>query len=310
MELELKGGPCLLKKRWHYDEETEEGGYRESDVTRHAVAYLFETVTLAEDVTLADLFRLLDMNPELLQVYQRNWAKELLDEVKDLLSAPASLQNTAYDPQALEYLELYQLWELDSVSGELDPLHRLNFHGIGVELLEDSADGFEKKGSRIQWGISFTSPRELLHLPLRINPDVRVCESNLDSARNGHELVRYKNPGVTLGQVIEGVLWELSFHGGPEERQADKEELTRRCDEVSAGTANLVAVDLFREEIEKLGTLVPGAVEQVPLEELYRFIRSVPDTANASEAVLAQYGLTLNCAGLTGMELRRLLRKA
>lgn len=58
---------------------------------------------------------------------------------------------------------------------------------------------------------------------------------------------------MTLGQVIHGLLWELCFHGGPQEQQEVIEELERRVAEVDAGTVELVSGDSLFERLDRPG---------------------------------------------------------
>lgn len=273
--LTLNPGPRLTVVR-----SVEEDGKRRPltvDVTGRAHEFLFETVTLAEGVTLADVLGLLDASPVLASVFRQDFSEELLAHARKGLS-PKFVPG--YDPEGIEYLELYQIWHLHTGTQTYQPTHHLSFHGIGYELREDrDAGGYtEKAGTRIQWGISLTDVRELLSLPLRIRKDVRVCEDDFDAKNYGRELQAVQLEGVNLGQVLHGVLWELSFHGAPQDQEEVRSELQERVDEVHAGTAERVEGDSIFEEWDRPGIeQLFDSIGEYRVGEVTRALRDLED---------------------------------
>ncbi len=254
-DLTLHPGPQLTTIR---SQEDAEGRRRpvKVDVTSRAHEFLFDTVTVAEGVTLADIFGLLNACPELVGIYRRHFSKELLAHANKGLS-PKYVPG--YDPEGIEYLELYQVWNFNTATKTYQPVGRLSFHGIGFELREDRDMGgyVEKAGSRVQWGVSLSDIRELLSLPIRIRQDIPVCEDDFSAKAWGKTLDTVRVEAVTLGEVLHGVLWELSFHGAPSEQEEFREQLQTQVEEIRSGTAELVdGSDIFddwdRPAIEKL----------------------------------------------------------
>jgi hypothetical protein len=242
MKLQLVSGGKLLRTDWVYDEEKGEGSNVTTEIAEgQEISFLFDAVELASDLKLNDLFILLKQNPLLLAIYRRDWAKEFLEEY-ERISSTAKPYTGEYDPKEVEYLELYWQWDKNSSTGEIQGIHRLNFHGIGFELREDQMqDSYVtyRKGQRINWSISFSPLQELINLPLRLNPKVLICEDDSDSPnfmKTIDETTRIPNP--MLGQVLEGILWELSFHGSPEDKLEAKAELDERITEVKKAIAN------------------------------------------------------------------------
>ena len=237
----FRPGPVLVAQRWVRDGNTNPVRPLEYDVADRAHEYLFETIEMDSRVTLADLFRLLDRDPVLRQVFRRDWAEELCAEARKGPLTPLS-SNPARQ-EGIEWLELYQEWNLDTARSTYLPTQRLQFHGIGVVLQEDAVEHDRRKGDRITWAVSLTPVRELLTLPLRINPEVLVREDDLDSASYGLEIARVRHPDLTLGQIIGGVLYELGFHGGPDEQAEFAATLKRRMDEVDSGAVKPINAD-------------------------------------------------------------------
>lgn len=313
MKLILSPGPRLTYRDWEYDESRDEGAYVDLDVTKDASRYLFDNVAIDLGVTLRDIFLLLDIDPLLQDIFARDWAKELLAEM--MSGNAAAAPSIKYDPEGIEYLELYQIWSQDSFSEELQPIHRLDFHGVGFVLREDVVrDGRVdyRAGERIKWGVSFTSPMEMLHLPVRLNPEVILCEDNVDSVNHGKEICRMLNPGVTLGQVIHSMLWELSFHGAPESRDEESAKLKSLAGEVHSGEGiTHRSADLFSGYKATQASCFTDAAGCAP-DDLFDALQVIGDHDNA-EAVLqeklrANIRLKPEFSGMTGMELRGYVR--
>lgn len=224
--LKLKPEGILTNTKWVYDEETEKGSYVETDISNQLISWLLEPVELDPDLRLRDLFALLARNDAALVVFRRDWANEYVAEYVRVLDQAAPYTGE-YDPEGIEYLELYRTWEIED--GNLIGPNRLDFHGVGYELQEDVKDGDYvtfQKGRRINWAIDFSPLADLLNLPLRLNPEIKVFENYKATG------AEYKMPDALLADVIRGVLWELSFHGGPTEMAEASAELTRRTSEV------------------------------------------------------------------------------
>ena len=273
----------------------------EVDVTGRAHELLFELITIHTETTLADIFRLMEASPLLQKFYRRDFAEELCAEArKGAVESPARGpagpsqgrtpectaqrfpdQRASHD--GIEFLELYQQWGLDTSTNEYSGMQRLHLHGIGHELAEDLPEERRKKGERIEWSVSLSPLRELLALPVRVNTEVRVTEEDATAKAYMSEIRRVRNAEVTLGQVIHGLLWELSFHGGPQEQREVSEDLERRVAEVDAGTVELVSADDVFEPLYKPGC--DALFEELggrSTREIAAAIRDIDDDQNAA----------------------------
>jgi hypothetical protein len=252
-DLTLHPGPSLIARRWETDGKYDDGQWRELDVTARAHEYLFEVVGVNADVTVGDIFRLLDANPLLQQVFRRDFAEELCAEARKGPVDAVKVEGDAAADERIEYIELYQHWTFDSSTKVYGPTQHLQMHGVGGVLQEDSVEHHRKTGERIQWSVSLTPLRELLAFPLRVNANVQVTEDDLNAKAYGTAISQVRHPDVTLGRVIHGLLWELSFHGGPQLQLEVAQELKERVAEVKAGTAELVSADDFFEDLDRPG---------------------------------------------------------
>jgi hypothetical protein len=203
--LTIKKGGKLARTGWKGDTWVTE------DVTDRAISLLFEQCDLEEGVTLRDLFLLLNTELEIFDCVLGNWCKEIVQEG---LAAP-STRNLGFDK-----LELY--WHIGTTTEDgktrLFGHHFPEFHGVGKA---DENDRYYPVGERISYSLSFLSSSDLVDLPLELCTESKLFDED-DWQKQPTPL---GEAPFTLGQILYGVLWELSFYGAPEDRDARGEEL-------------------------------------------------------------------------------------
>lgn len=264
------------------------------DISRGAHQYLFESVALHPQVRLRDLFLLVDGDPLLKGVFRRDFVQEILAHVRPALRAP--LKPVVYDPQELEFLELYATWHHNSSTGEQYGMDVLHLHGVGFVLKDALDEGYgcvHEAGSRIHWSISLSDPLTLLDLPLVVRTTADVCEDDIDSCRYGRTVRTVPLPRVRLAQLLHGVLYELSFHGAPEQTQAFAQSLREQVDEIKAGTAETHEVDLDELFSDDAHESLSAFLQQwAPLSlRAVRFaLRGLEDDAPVQAALTAELG--------------------
>ena len=309
----LRPGPQLVMRACRPEPGDVGGRLKEVDFTGRAHELLFERVTLHAETTLADIFRLMEASPLLQKSYQRDFAEELCVEARKGAAKPLANARTAHE--GIEFLELYQEWGLDTSTNEYSGMQRLNLHGIGHELAEDLPEENRKKGDRIEWSVSLTPLRELLSLPVRVKDEVRITEEDATAKAYMSEIRRARCADVTLGQVIHGLLWELSFHGGPQEQLEVSEDLKRRVAEVDAGTVELVSPDDVFEPLYKPGC--DALFEELggrSTREIAAAIRDIDDDQNAAAWLERVFGGAVEVKpqfrNRSGREFRKAFRAA
>jgi len=218
-----------------------------TDVTQRAAAYLLEEVRVEGDVHLRDVFALLQDNPVLLQVFERRHASEFVDETRSV--DPLTFTGE-YDPLGTEYLELFHGWEIDQETGEVAGGQRLGLRAVGFELRDDQElSGCEyPRGSRIRYAVALSPLAELLNLPLRVNDDVCLAEA-FGGTQTAYDALPNLRVRPTLAQVIEGVLYEISLGGMPDERA----EVVEKLKQASADEAGWTTYDSAEALLESMG---------------------------------------------------------
>lgn len=202
MSLTIKsGGQIVLSK---YDEP-------DKDVTEYALSYLMEECVLDDDVTLRDIFLILQRDLSIYKMLIGNWVDEIVAE--GLSGKPFE-----GDPEdcKIDYLELY--WEMavkigkkPSFSGYLFP----QFHGWGTwtdKIFPNQPDDY--KGGI---AVGLTPTYELIDIPVKLRPTATVTISKNYRQKND-DIQEYVNPEYSLFQILYAIIWELSFFGKPESR--------------------------------------------------------------------------------------------
>jgi len=316
-ELQLFPGPRLVRKSWVYDDDKSVGDWVSTDVTDRAFEYLFHELAVEPEVTLADVFRLVLDEPIMQAVFHQEFVAELCAEVR---KGPVAKEEEAW--QRIEFLELYQLWHHDTSTGTYEGVGRHQLHGVGVV---QEADVFEhghlahKKGERTKWAISLTPVRELLHLPVRVNSEVLICEADIDAKQYGNTLQVVKSERITLGSFIREILWELSWHGTPDDSKKVSQGLKQQVAEIDAGTAKTVPHEEVMESLGFVSSSVAYArifvgSEECGPSEVYRALHALEDAELAVDGLQRLLDGKLQVrpqfASLTGRELRKAVREA
>lgn len=100
---------------------------------------------------------------------------------------------------------------------------------------------------------------------------------------------------ATLGQVLHGLLWELSFHGSPAQTQAFLEEIKNDLESFTAGQES--AIHAASESLFKDFGLPPSAgialiFETIGGQDPWRleyWLKKIPDQDLASEAIALEF---------------------
>jgi len=253
------------------------------DVSDSAHQFLFAVVEIQEDVTLADIMGLFEACPLLLDIFHRDFATDLLDEArKGFLPDNPERPET----EAMEYLEVYQDWHLDTSTQTYSPVQHLEFHGVGPRLTEDAPDYYRKAGERIQWGISGANLRSMLKLPVKVNLEISIREADRAAHAYGDEIGRTRLEGVSLGQILHAIVWELSFDGTPAQAKKAWEGLMEQLANITAGKAELSPTDDFFDELylPACNHLFDGIGVHKPQEVSYH-LRKLADHENAAQAI-------------------------
>lgn len=216
-DLRLCQGGKLYYRKWFMDERKG----KVFDATNNPLRFLMHDCELAPDVTLRDVFDLIEANIDDLEPILGNWVREFLEESKQ-----------PYEPKEnrdLERLELYWFLESDAEFGT-DGMAFPSFHGIG------------KNGEK--YGVDFSSCNTLMELPVTLKEDAEIYRREYRSKSDGSATVILPKVGYTLLGILYGIIWELSFFGPPKKRDEEVKKLMELAEDARLHPENLIPLNL------------------------------------------------------------------
>lgn len=194
--------------------------YVEKEVP-HLHFYLNEEVELSDDFTLGDLFKYIERNKGIFNVvFSSQLGHYPLQVYLDEINKPGPEKDDEID-----FLEIQRCGEYWN-EGDIELF--IDFRGINEK--ED-----------IGYAVEFTPLNKLKHLPLRLNKDFSISEMKIPPRIIMYLVGLLKKISIPLGkwdtpfdrifvkgkinftvyELISSVLYEISFVGSPEERDAE-----------------------------------------------------------------------------------------
>ena len=180
------------------------------DVTDEAITLLFEPCTLHKDLKLKDIFLLLGRDPDFYDIVLGNNCSEYINE---------ALKDSQEKEEEIEYLEFR--WDFvsdkDGQRRELAGNNIPSFQGVG----------YLANGQRETYAVDLTPLNKISNLKVKINDKIDI----LDLASPKYKIMtKFDNSTVMLGQLLFSLIFEIGFHGSPEERDKFKNELIMRIE--------------------------------------------------------------------------------
>ncbi len=193
------------------------GAPYEEDITEHAILFLFDRLELTDGVRACDLFDLFERCPALKTVYRRLFVEELCAEAT---LGPLPHDTSHHDVPRLEFR---QSWDCNSRTRNYTELRRFVLMYVDYPP-EDNENTRPDDDGLVRYSMVGSNVRPILHLPVRLNTNVRVFETDRDSPNYYRQMDVVQSNDVSLGDVLQALLWDLTWFGSPEDTQemADK----------------------------------------------------------------------------------------
>ena len=163
------------------------------------------------DVTLGDIFRAVEQDPELVRFLQE-WSWCNIDAFHSEARKPGV---RATDLTCIEIAKYFE-WD------EREAQETIHVSGIG----EPDEHGMT------HYGIDFTPVNELVDLPVRLRPQMEIHKD--------HKKLGEAPCTFSLLEVLGEIYYEISFYGSPEDRDREGAELRESVREIEEGRATLV----------------------------------------------------------------------
>lgn len=235
--LRLGGGPTLTL---YTDWETEP-----VDVTDRAHQYLWELVSVQSSLKVGDIFRLLRACPPLIDIFARWHAKEFLEHAE---KGGEAWSDDVPHNQRIEYLELSSEWFADRKKGRIEHSHKMNLSGMSPIQEADNLELGVSAGNRINFDVS-GAILNCLDLPLRVDHGIGFYP-RMSSDKKSSKFPKIVRESVTLGDILEGFLYDLSWFGGP----GDEQEVVEAMQEMQSDEENWTrySIEDFKTHLKEL----------------------------------------------------------
>lgn len=227
-EITIMPGGELIETYWEYDEATQKGEYKTCNVTDKATSLMFRPVSFHKDLKLKDVLLLLKKDILFYSLYLNNWVEEFVNE--GLNKSPSQ----TFDD--VEYLELY--WDVNYEEDEntkektIDGYIFPSLHMMSKKLTEDKHDEFGnlmyQANQRINYSVSFLPVNDLADISIRLEKKFLIA----NNTNFEEKTLKFDNCYYSLGHVLYGIIWELSWYGSPNDRDAQKEKLSKEAGEI------------------------------------------------------------------------------
>jgi hypothetical protein len=163
------------------------------------------------DVTLADIFRAVEQDQDLLKFLEQ-WSWCDLDAFHTEARKPTTAASD------LSYIEIAKYFEWDEHEAQ--------------ETIDVSGIGEPDEHGMTHYGLDFTPVNQLVHLPVRLRPEMEI--------RKDHKKLGEAPCTLTLLDVVGEIYFEISFYGTPEDRDRESAQLRESVREIEEGRATLI----------------------------------------------------------------------
>ena len=142
----------------------------------------------------------------------------------------AELENDRVEfDNSIEFLEVFRI-----VSDWGDPKLGVDvssdFHGVGFPTKAEDSSAESPEGERITYALEFTPLYDLKHLPVRIDRNTFITHSKEEAFTNMKSEAEDFNP--TIFELVSAILYELTWCGTIEQRNAKSAELSAMAKDV------------------------------------------------------------------------------
>ncbi len=178
---------------------------------RSAVHVLRCACHIDTDVTLGDIFRAVEQDPDLARFLEQwSWC--------DLEAFHSEARKPAAEASDLSYIEISRHFEWDQHEAQ--------------ETIDVSGIGEPDEHGMTHYGLDFTPVNQLVHLPVRLRPEMEI--------RKDHKKLGEAPCTFTLLDVLGEIYFEISFYGTPEDRDRESAQLRESVREIEEGQATLI----------------------------------------------------------------------
>jgi len=206
------------------------------------LSYLPDRCRIKEGTTLRDIFKIVDRY-KLLKIFIRQYSG--CPQIEEFHKQAQEKISVTEDDNLL-YLEIYWDADLSKYKKELSFDIGVGFHGIGKDPDKPKDDNVTTK-----YSVSYSPMHTLAHLPIRLNTKFSLYEPW--KGKPPQEKMFEAKKDFSLLDVLNGIYWDISFMGGPEENKEFLEEMRQRVEDIKSGKEKCIPIEeAFPELAEEL----------------------------------------------------------
>jgi hypothetical protein len=187
--------------------------------------YLNDSISIGDDVTFKRVFDILIQNRNIFDIIF----------YKTLGGYPLSIYIDEYvksddnHESEISYLEIGHATEIFDYENQREVTHYHNFHGI----VDNYTDEFHKKPCKMPMGIGFTPIYNFKKYNILINKNIEYTFFNSKTKKMRKIMKGIQD--ITLFDFYTAILYEISWHGTPENRDSVRNELDETCRQLANG---------------------------------------------------------------------------
>lgn len=206
--------------------------------------YLDEPVELDKKTTFGTIISLLYLNKDITNyIFGRTLGGVDIEEFfQDMNTPPDVDQKNDYKTEYLEIHQYPDIWKYEKKEKRFDYTNVLSLHIIKHEENED-----------VPYGISFVKLSNLKKHVIRINLEYDFLINDTTKKFTKESLIpilETKLEIIRLYDFLGAILYEISWHGTPSDRDSFSEELVNRVKDIEEGNVELISWD---EAMKRLG---------------------------------------------------------
>lgn len=213
--------------------------------TNKFLKFLDEPVELDKRTTFGTIISLLYLNKDVTNyIFGRTLGGvDIEDFFRDMNKPPDVDQKNDYKTAYLEVSQYPDIWKYDKREKRFDYSNILSFHCIKHENNED-----------VPYSIAFTKLCNLKKHTVRINLEMDFIVNDTTKKITKESLitplVKTKLETFRLYDFLWAILYEISWHGTPEDRDNFSEQLIQKVKDIDDGNIELIS---WEEAMKRLG---------------------------------------------------------
>lgn len=239
-------------------------GYSPEDLENISISdiskYLGDPIKIEEGVTFGRIFDICIMNRDIFNTifysFTRGYNIDMF--IDDYVNEVEDDDHVS----AIDYLHVYRTYEhMIFDDGTVDHSYSYGFGGVG------KAD----EHGVINYGVGFTSLSKLKDLPIKtdneldITVDTGKSFDEVETLEEKYVLVHKADIPITLFNFIGAILFEISFHGTPKDRNDFADNLTETARQVESG--EMETYEMLKDEDGKYYFLDDDGNKEYYLDE-------------------------------------------